>query len=177
MPGGLALFAWRWREAALTKPGRRAWLEMVAVAVAFGLVAAPIALAAGIVHRDLALRPGTLPLVAGRALFLPALLEESLFRVMANPHPEEKVSSRALTVAAAASLGLYLVLHPLVGYLLPGGEVFGTAPFLLLVALLGSGCLWLYRRSGSLWPPLLLHWLVVVAWLALGGRGVLGVPG
>lgn len=41
--------------------------------------------------------------------------------------------------------------------------------FLLLTALLGGCCTLLYRRTHSLWPPVLLHGLVVAGWLLFLG--------
>ena len=38
-------------------------------------------------------------------------------------------------------------------------------PFLLQCALLGLACVLAYASTGSLWPPVLIHWLAVAAWL------------
>jgi predicted Abi (CAAX) family protease len=41
----------------------------------------------------------------------------------------------------------------------------------LLLTVLGAVCTTAYRRTGSLWPPVLLHWVTVVCWMMLlGGR-------
>jgi predicted Abi (CAAX) family protease len=41
--------------------------------------------------------------------------------------------------------------------------------FLVQVTLLGLACSLAYLVSGSIWPPVLIHWLTVVVWL-LGHR-------
>ena len=39
--------------------------------------------------------------------------------------------------------------------------------FLAIVALLGAVCTISWRRSGSVWPAVMIHWLSVVAWKGL----------
>ncbi len=41
------------------------------------------------------------------------------------------------------------------------------AVFLVLAALLGIICSLAYIQSGSLWTPVMIHWLLVVVWLLL----------
>jgi predicted Abi (CAAX) family protease len=46
----------------------------------------------------------------------------------------------------------------------------GSPTFLILANLLGLACTLVYWLTGSLWPPVLIHWIVVVVWLGwLGG--------
>ncbi len=52
------------------------------------------------------------------------------------------------------------------------GPLFLRPDFLAWTVALGLVCAVLRRRSGSLWPPVLLHWAAVVAW-----QGWLGGPG
>jgi predicted Abi (CAAX) family protease len=73
----------------------------------------------------------------------------------------------------ALSLGLFVAYHPLAGRLWypQGRRLFEDGRFLLLTSLLGLVCVIAYQVTGSLWPPVLIHWLVVVIWLELlGGR-------
>lgn len=168
----LRRFWWRLRTA-FTWPPQREWLAAAAVLVVFIALAVPIASRAGLIVLSWPPALDALGLMPLRVLLLPALLEEVLFRVLPNPHPSEFAGRVRVWTSAALSLAAYVLLHPL-GNLLSAGQAPFTAPaFLLLVALLGSACLLLYRRSGSLWPPLMLHWLVVTGWLAFGGRGLL----
>ena len=141
--------------------------------VLFIALAVPIALQAGLIvlssqpGREV---PGLMPL---RVLLLPALVEEILFRVLPNPHPQEDAGRVGVLMSAGLSLAAYVLLHPLADLLDSGQTPFMEPAFLLLAALLGTACLLLYRRSGSLWPPVALHWLVVVGWLTFGGSGLL----
>lgn len=49
-------------------------------------------------------------------------------------------------------------------------RVFLDPVFLVLVTLLGIVCTITYLKSGSVWLPILFHWLMVVVWIIfLGG--------
>lgn len=145
------------------------------MAVAYLLVAAPLAVATGLVGPAVPTpTPIGLASQSLRVLLLPAIVEEVVFRVLPNPHPLERPGARAVLVSGVLSLAAYLLLHPLTGLLAEAPTPFLEPSFLFLAGLLGAACLLLYRRSGSLWPPVLLHWLVVTGWLALGGQGLLG---
>jgi predicted Abi (CAAX) family protease len=55
-------------------------------------------------------------------------------------------------------------LHPFVP------PFFKTPGFLIGAALIGIICTLSYIRSGSIWLPVILHWLTVAVWLlAFGG--------
>jgi uncharacterized protein len=154
----------RVRQALTTWPRARDWLETLAVALAFGAVALPIGLQSGLLHPQPP--SGTvLPLLL-RTLIVPALAEELVFRVAPSPR------------FAGAALVAYVLYHPLTAWLFAPAarSTFGDPAFLLLAALLGGLCTLLYRRSGSLWPPVALHWLVVVGWLlVMGGASTLAL--
>jgi predicted Abi (CAAX) family protease len=64
-------------------------------------------------------------------------------------------------------VGLFVVYHPLAARLWDRRQpaVFDDPRFLLQCALLGSACVLAYGASGSLWAPVLIHWLAVAAWL------------
>ena len=69
---------------------------------------------------------------------------------------------------SALSLIAFVLWHPLQVWLdLPMAQpVFLDPAFLILVAVLGALCTILTHRSGSLWPAVVLHWIVVVSWKA-----------
>ena len=125
-----------------------------------------IALAGGLTSG--LLRPETastaaLPLLL-RTFFVPALLEELLFRVLPPPR------------LWPFALAVYVLFHPLNAklFLPEARDVFYDPVFLLLAALLGGGCTLLYRRTRSLWPPVALHGFTVAGWLLfLGGEDAL----
>lgn len=168
-----ALLSRRVRRAFSQSPTGRQWLETVSTAVLFGLIAFPIAAAGGLVRPGAQGQAAALIFLALRVLLVPALLEETVFRVLLNPHRSEGTGIKRAWLAGVGSLVAYVLVHPLVALVVPAAGAFLTASFLLLTTLLGLACLVLYRRSGSVWPPMALHWLVVVGWLSLGGQGVL----
>ncbi len=106
-------------------------------------------------------------------LLTPALVEETLFRAALLPHPLEGLSAWDSVAWGALSVGLFVAWHPLAGRLWypQGRRLFDDGRFLLLASLLGGGCVIAYLATGSIWPPVLIHWLVVLIWLELlGGR-------
>jgi predicted Abi (CAAX) family protease len=157
-----------WRAA----PGGGAWLHAVVLLLLLGIVGFPLGHASGFLEARsvsgfLALR------IALTALVFPAAAEELVFRVLLLPHPSEHAPRSVVLLCVGISLGLFVVSHPLNGALgSPGRRATFTDPvFLCLATLLGLACTLVYLRSGSLWPPVALHWVAVVAWLLfLGGH-------
>jgi predicted Abi (CAAX) family protease len=92
----------------------------------------------------------------------PALAEELAFRGWLP---------RGRSTAALVSFLAYVAWHPLQAMLgLPTARPEFLQPaFLVLVACLGFICTLTRVRSGSIWPGVILHWGVAVAWLALFG--------
>ena len=103
------------------------------------------------------------------ALVIPALGEELLFRAAIFPRPAagDPMPQSALLISTIA----FVLWHPLQAFLFGGArsEIFLDPFFLVAVALLGIGCAWLYWRTRSIWPPVVLHWLAVVGWKSLAG--------
>ena len=98
----------------------------------------------------------------------PALIQELAFRSWLR---------RGAAIAAIVSFVAYIAWHPLQVWLnLPTARPEYRDPFfLMLVASLGFACTLTRIRSGSIWPGVVIHWGVVVAWLALfGGHGATG---
>lgn len=96
----------------------------------------------------------------------PALGEEVLFRGLIIPR--EPPSGRWI----AASSILFVLWHPLQAVTIgpPWAEAFLDPWFLATVAILGVALGRIYAATGSLWPPVAAHWLVVFSWKAwLGG--------
>ncbi len=150
----------------------------MALSLALLGVYAALVVPAGLRSGFLAIRPrppapGPLLWRAAGLLVMPALLEELLFRIALLPHPLEGASPANLLAWAALSLGLFVLYHPLAAaWWYPAGRgIFGDPRFLVACTLLGLLCTAAYLATGSLWPPVLLHWVVVLVWLeALGTR-------
>lgn len=111
--------------------------------------------------------------VAVTTLIAPAIIEELLFRVFLLPHPLEDRSPNFKLVWILISLLLFIIYHPINGLTLyvAGLKTFVNPVFLFLATGLGIFCTYLYLASGSLWLPVVFHWLAVVVWLlCLGGN-------
>ena len=112
-------------------------------------------------------------IIAG-SLLSPAISEELFFRILLLPHPTENASNATLWLWGCISLAIFIVYHPLnaLSFFPAGLNCFFHPVFLLLATFLGIACTIVYLQSGSLWPPVFIHWLVVVVWLLLlGGYG------
>ena len=92
--------------------------------------------------------------------FVPSLGEELVFRSWLR---------KGAPIAAVASLVAFILWHPLQVWLnLPFARPEFLDPrFLGLVAWLGLACTLSRIRSGSIWPAVIIHWGVVVVWIAL----------
>jgi predicted Abi (CAAX) family protease len=160
-----------------TWPDRRAWLRCGGIFVIYAAIAAALGALSGFFRPGLPDWPAwkliLLPLVL---LITPALGEELFFRALPLPHPDEAATRRHRLFASALALVAFVLWHPLNGLWTPRvWPVFTDPVFLMLAALLGVACTLAYLASGSIWPPVLIHWSTVVVWgLLLGGREMLG---
>ncbi|GJP52531.1 hypothetical protein CLOM_g11633 [Closterium sp. NIES-68] len=70
------------------------------------------------------------------------------------------------------STSLYVLAHPFSAWMgRPAAlRLFSHPGFLLCCVVLGSACLVVYRRTGSAWAAILVHWVAVSVWMCLGGR-------
>ena len=100
------------------------------------------------------------------SLFAPAILEELAFRVLLLPYPSSQLSMSDLRWSMF-SLLLFVIYHPLnaLTFFPQGKQTFFEPLFLGLATILGITCTVVYYQSGSLWLPVLIHWLAVVLWL------------
>jgi uncharacterized protein len=112
-----------------------------------------------------------LPLRMVNVAFVPALGEEAAFRGLLVPDRPE-TSRPAVAIAAATALfAAWHVVETL--FLHHAAPLFLRGDFLACAAILGAGCAVIRWRTGSLWPAIALHWLVVVVWQTwLGGPGI-----
>jgi predicted Abi (CAAX) family protease len=105
--------------------------------------------------------------------FIPALFEEAVFRGLLLPHKARKVSTKGLMFYAAFSIVVFIAWHPINAMTINplAYPLFTNPVFLCLVALLAMACTITYLKTGSLWVPIAMHWLTVLAWVFfLGGR-------
>ncbi|HZG40264.1 MAG TPA: CPBP family glutamic-type intramembrane protease [Nodosilinea sp.] len=144
----------------------------------YGLVAIPYGLKNGfLVRQNAVANPLSLGLDALRRLIAPALLEETIFRVMLLPHPNEGVPSDGWLLWGIVSLVAFILYHVVLDKTLYRGGKAGLSDprFLGLAGWLGLVLSGLYWMTGSLWLVVLLHWAVVLVWIySLGGWARLG---
>lgn len=156
----------RVRAALITSPRAADWLRLVFELAWLAPVLGALGWFGGLVA------PGLLDLpalfrFAAIALFVPVLAEEAIFRAALLPAP----SSNPSLLRCALAIAAFALWHPL--QVLWFGQSWGAVVqnpwFLTAVVALGVATTRLYLATSSLWPSIALHWLVVVAWKALGG--------
>jgi uncharacterized protein len=111
--------------------------------------------------------PVDLPAMARFALIgfiVPCLAEELFFRAALVPH-------RASLLHCSLAIAAFVLWHPMqvLWFGDDWAEVVLNPWFLAAVAALGVATTRLYLATLSIWPAVMTHWLVVVAWKALGG--------
>ncbi len=144
-----------------TWPSPRQWFEVFSIGIAIGVLA--MLLKPNLIDLSLAPSLSNMVAVAIVAFFVPALFEELVFRGLLLPYFS--------WTWIALSNALYIAWHPIEAlFLFPeAANLFFDPKFLLIVAVLGLSCTFVYVRAQSLWASIGLHWIVVVAWKAMGG--------
>lgn len=160
----------------VTLPTAEGWLATLGLLVAYSLVTLPLGFKTGFLRIDRQF--GSLNRSLGRnirsliqLLFLPAISEEIVFRLLLIPHPIETAISGDIYLWIAISLVLFIIYHPVnaLTFYQQGLPIFLDWRFLTLTGLLGLVCTIAYLQTGSIWTAIVIHWLVVVAWLKVFG--------
>jgi predicted Abi (CAAX) family protease len=159
LPGRLAL---RLAGSLVTWPDAEGWRFSVAVGLATLATMGAVGLASGLYVLHPTNRVG-LPLRLLTVLVAPALGEEALFRGLLVPSRADTVAPTSAIVMATS---VFVVWHVLEAKLiLPrAAALFERPDFLICAGLLGLGCAVIRWRTGSLWPAIALHWLMVTIW-------------
>jgi predicted Abi (CAAX) family protease len=92
------------------------------------------------------------------------------------PHSIETATSPDIYFWAIISLIAFILYHPLnaLTFYAAGKPTFIDWRFLTLAGLLGAVCSISYCTTGSIWPPVLIHWITVASWIKLfGGQKLL----
>jgi predicted Abi (CAAX) family protease len=151
-----------------------AWLVATVLLGLYSLVTLPVAFKVGFTQvNPVKLSVKDRVAVSAIALIMPSIFEEVVFRVFLLPHPKEGASLEAQWIWGAIALVIFVVSHPLNSYtFFPASRATFLQPiFLVAAGFLGVVCSLSYLQSGSLWPPVVIHWIVVVIWLlVLGGH-------
>ncbi|HLI65292.1 MAG TPA: CPBP family glutamic-type intramembrane protease [Caulobacteraceae bacterium] len=151
----------------ITWPDARGWRDVAGIAVVTAGAMPAIGAPLGFVRyapRGLAALAPTLPVI----FVAPALLEESVFRGLFVPDRSENARPWLAIALVTAAFTLWHAIEALT-FLPRARPIFLTPGLLGCAAALGAGCAIARWRTGSLWPPILMHWLTVAAWQGLFG--------
>jgi predicted Abi (CAAX) family protease len=156
----------RLKRAVTTVPKPRDWIELAAVTALVAAVTVPLGLKTGLLHYE-PRSPRVIALSALIVIFIPALGEELPFRGLLIPDRSE--TKRAIW-PILISTALFTGWHVFETLWQPKERPLFTRPdFLAWAAWLGLWCAILRRRSGSIWPGVILHWATVVGWIGWFG--------
>ena len=149
------------------------WLITLGLTVVFAVLSLLIIRASGLFElRVIHFNLGQRLLIMLVAFFSPSLVEELVYRVLLLPHTLEAVTWETRLGWSLLSLSLYVLAHPFIARFLWSWSrrIFYRPSFLLIVTLLGVTCTAAYLLTGSVWSPVLIHWVTIVAWkFYLGG--------
>jgi predicted Abi (CAAX) family protease len=156
----------RFTTALLTIPNRKDWLYTITLLLLYALIYLPMGFKLRFLQVNFEATWQTIVKVTAAAFFMPGLLEELGFRVLLIPHPLENVFKPVRWFWIIVSWLLFVVYH-----LNPFTPLFFRDPaFLVGAGLLGIVCTVSYLQSGSLWTPVVIHWIIAAVWLLfLGG--------
>ena len=105
-----------------------------------------------------------------RTLVYPGILEEVTWRVWAQPSPFKDMPITQRVLWCSVAIVGFVLYHPMIAYFTKKYTCFYNPAFLSLALLLGI----IYQSTGSILSCILLHWIIVAAWLCiLGGDKVL----
>ena len=158
----------RLRRAATTWPDARGWGFAASLGALTLAAMGLVGFSTGLYVLEPARLQG-LPLRLLTVLIAPAIGEEAIFRGLLIPDRTETQKPWILLLVATAIFTAWHVAE--VRTFLPAAAAMFTRPdFLACAAILGLGCGVIRWRTGSLWPGVALHWLMVTIWQTwLGG--------
>ena len=148
------------------------WLNGIVLIFVYAVIALPIGFWLNFLQLDFQYSRKIVIKIMTTYFIAPAILEELVFRVVLLPQPSENLTFKTIFIWSFISLLLFIIYHPLNGitFFPAGRETFFHPVFLFLAALLGLICTVTYLQSGSIWIPIVIHWLTVITWLlCLGG--------
>jgi predicted Abi (CAAX) family protease len=141
-------------------------ISLVAISI-YSLFTLALGLASGFLQWNLCRSLTTIVKITVTSFVAPALLEETVFRGLLLLNPGDAFLFSTYIFWAILSLFLFVVYHPLnaLTFFPQGRKTFFDPIFLSLAAGLGIICTITYYQTGSLWFPVIVHWLTVVIWL------------
>ena len=155
----------RLKRSLLTWPDASGWAQCFFVGALTLLLIGAIAGFGGLLTWQPLLTGWPLRLIS--ILCVPAFTEELVFRGLLIP---DKGELRRPIFWAALAILIFVAWHIFEAMvLLPGATLFLRPVFLLCAGILGTGCVLMRCRTGSIWPAVLLHGLLVWTWQVFFG--------
>jgi predicted Abi (CAAX) family protease len=169
----IALMKFRLVNSFLTFPSVNDWIWAVILLLIYSLTVIPLGFNLQFLKAEIPnIGRKTMLRLILITLFIPATAEEIFFRVLLLPHKTEHVSMTSQWILGSISLILFIIYHPLNAAVFANyaKTTFSSFAFLASAAILAIVCTVSYLKSGSIYPPIILHWLFVLGWLlGLGG--------
>jgi predicted Abi (CAAX) family protease len=159
----------RLKRSLLTWPDAKGWAQCCLIGVVSLLLIGVIAGFDGLLTWQP--QPTGWPLRLLSVMCIPAFSEELVFRGLLIPDQGE---TRRPVLWIGLAIMLFIGWHIFEALaLLPGATLFLSPLFLLCAGILGAGCALMRYRTGSLWPAVLLHGLLVWTWqVCFGGPDI-----
>ena len=100
-------------------------------------------------------------------LFISSFIEEIIFRGLFLPHKSRAISRVKIRYYSIFSIFMFMVWHPAIAFLYfrSTEHLFFDPIFLSIVTLMAIANTITYLRSGSLWIPILIHWVTICIWI------------
>ncbi len=155
----------RLKRSLLTWPDANGWVQCGFLGALSLLLIGGMAGLGGLLNWQL--RFTDWPLRLASVMCVPAFSEELVFRGLLIPDKGELRRPILWISLATLVFVAWHIFEALV--LLPGATLFLKPVFLMCVGILGTGCALMRYRTGSIWPAVLLHGLLVWTWQVFFG--------
>ena len=164
-----------------TLPSPETWRLSIVIFILYGAITTPIGFLTGLLRVETMEAPLWVWVLVPLVLFIrPALIEEVFFRVLMLPRPGQTLALKYRLSWIIVSLVIFVAWHPINGIVFRPevAATFTDPAFLFIVLFLGIACSTAYLKSGSIWPPILIHWVTDVVWvLFMGGAEAAALAG
>lgn len=154
----------RLKSALTTWPKACEWAVSLAIYMLATVAIAAVAFVFGLIHWQPRLDNWPIRL---SVFVLPAFTEELVFRGLLIPGRDEGQTAHRVIAFGTLAFVLWHVVEATL--LLPGAGLFLHPAFLFCAGLLGLACAITRYRTNSLWPAVLFHGMIVLAWQVLFG--------
>jgi predicted Abi (CAAX) family protease len=169
----ISLISSRLANSFSTMPSSNDWIWTATLLIIFSIIVIPLGFAFKFLKTEIPRISWKVMLrIVLVTLFLPATAEEAFFRVVLLPHKLEQASLLTQCLIGSISLILFIIYHPFNAtfFIRNARATFNSFAFLTSAGILGAICTVAYLKSGSIYPPIMLHWVFVLGWLlGLGG--------